>query len=120
MYLAAMQEQDAPALARCLSALNAWGGQFLPEKETEYSKQLLHTVHCISSQWRHNQLAIVLSYSNYRFPLTYSELGGISLGAKFSYPIHAALISLRLRMHSAFSNKDNSGFSSSTGQDIEK
>jgi len=113
MYLATAQGNDASALARCLSALSAWGGQFLPPRETAESKKLLHPIHCMSFQWKCEQLFILLSYVCYRFPLENSELGGISLGSKYGYPIHAAVISLRERMFSAFNNPADNFFSSS-------
>lgn len=113
MYVATTHGNDTSALARCLSALNAWGGQFLPLRETAESKKLLHPIHCTSLQWNYGQLAILLSYVCYRFPLENSELGGVSLGSKYGYPIHATVMSLRERMFSAFNNHDNNYFSSS-------
>ena len=101
MYLAAVKGNDVAALARCLSALNAWGGQFLPVKETDESKTLLHPIHCIAFQWKYEELQVILSHVNYQYPLINSELGGISLGAKYGYPIHAAIISIRVKMHAA-------------------
>lgn len=105
MYVAAMQGNDAAALARCLSALDAWGGQFFPVQDIDGSKELMHPVHCASAEWRHEQLGIILTHVSCHFPLTNSEFGGISLGAKYGYPIHTAVISLRQLMHSAFNNK---------------
>eukprot|EP00804_Cyclotella_cryptica_P006380 CCRYP_014266-RB/>CCRYP_014266-RB protein AED:0.18 eAED:0.18 QI:236/1/1/1/1/0.85/7/3669/1526 len=113
MYLASAQGNDSSALARCLSALNAWGGQFLPVRDTAESKKLLHPIHSTSFQWKYEQLAILLSYVCYRFPLENSELGGVSLGSKYGCPIHAAVISLRERMFSALKNLDIKYFSSS-------
>jgi hypothetical protein len=96
---------DSAALARCLSALHAWGGGFFPQIESFASKQLLHPIHYVSAQWKHEHLAILLQYVSYQYPMTNSELGGRSLGATFAYPIHAAIISLRQRLHSAFNSK---------------
>lgn len=115
MYLAALQREDAPALSRCLSALNAWGGHFLPENKG--TRRLLHPIFHLSSRHDYEQLKIVLSYVNFHFPLSNSQLGGISLSAQYDYPIHAAVISLRNIIES--SNKINLSHSTLDG-DIEK
>jgi hypothetical protein len=106
MYLACIYGGNDPAaLARCLSALHAWGGEFFPQIESSASKQLPHPIHVVSAQWKHEQLVILLQYTSYHYPMTNSELGGRSLGSTFAYPIHAAIISLRQRLHSAFNGE---------------
>lgn len=107
MYLAAILGNDVSKLTRCLAALNAWGGQFLPLQETAQSKNLLHPVYCLAYQWKHEQLAALLPYVSHQYPLTSSDLGGISLSAKFAYPLHAALIALREYMFSIEGNRSN-------------
>lgn len=118
MYLAAVNGNDAPALSRCLSALNAWGGQLLPTEETAESKRLLHPIHFISSQWKHEQLETLLSNVSHRFPLVNSELGSVSLGAKYGYPIHATVISLRFQIQSSFHRVNKDSLTSSAGNRI--
>ena len=118
MYLAAVNGSDAPALARCLSALDAWGGQFSPIEEAAESNKLLHPIHLISSQWKYEQLETVLSHVSYRFPLLNSELGSISLGAKYGYPIHATIISLRLQIHSSLHSLNTDALTSCAGETI--
>ena len=110
MYLAAVEgggsgdsKSNAMALDRCLSALDAWGGQFLIESPK--SKDLFHPIHCVSANWKAEDLSVILSHCNYRYPLT----SGSSLSAMFQYPIHAALISLRRHIHAVFqTNEDGS------------
>ena len=117
MYLAAVEgkgadgQSNAVALDRCLSALDAWSGQLMVNSPK--SNHLLHPVHCVSVQWKAEELSVILSHCNYRYPLTSidgSDAGGISLSATFQYPIHAALISLRNRVHSAFEETSDEYF----------
>ena len=111
MYLSAVEgggsgdsKSNAMALDRCLSALDAWGGQF---NQSPKSKDLLHPVHCVSANWRAEELSVILSHCNYRYPLASGN--GSSLSAMFQYPIHAALISLRKHIHAVFqTNEDGS------------
>ena len=120
MYLAALRGNDAPALARCLSALNAWGGYFLPVGENKECKRLLHPISYLSSRHDYEQLKIVLSYVNFHFPLSNSELGGISLSAQYDYPIHAAMISLRNQICSSKNNDTVASLSSTLEENIKK
>ena len=113
MYLAAVKgrggsgdsKSNAMALDRCLSALDAWGGQFMVASPK--GKDLLHPVHCVSANWKAEELSVILSHCNYRYPLTGGNDSSIS--AMFQYPIHAALISLRRHIHAVFqTNEDGS------------
>ena len=104
-------QSNAVALDRCLSALDAWSGQLMVNSPK--SNHLLHPVHCVSVQWKAEELSVILSHCNNRYPLTSidgSDAGGISLSATFQYPIHAALISLRNRVHSAFEETSDEYF----------
>jgi len=111
MYLAAVEgrggngdsKSNAMALDRCLSALDAWGGQFLVESPK--SKDLLHPIHCVSANWKAEELSVILSHCNYRYPLTGGNDSSIS--AMFQYPIHAALISLRRHIHAVFQTRED-------------
>ena len=105
---------NAITLGRCLSSLEAWGGRFLV-KEGGYpeTKKLLHPIHCVSAQWKSDELPVILSHCNYHYPLASNdgEIGdcGISLSAMFHYPIHAALVSLRKQIFFAFSESGHGG-----------
>jgi len=119
MYLAAVEgksddgNSNAIALDLCLSALDAWGGQLILDSH-ESKKELLHPVHCVSAQWKSAELSVLFSHCNYHYPLTSiddSDPRGISLSALFHYPIHAALVSLRRRIISAFTEKAGNEFS---------
>lgn len=109
MYLAAVEgkgvdgSSNAVALDLCLSAIDAWGGQLV--LDSPKGKRLLHPLHCVSAQWKWEEVSVILSHCNYHYPLASrdgSDLKGASLSAKFQYPIHAALVSLRRRITSAF------------------
>jgi len=120
MYLAAVEgrggssdsKSNAMSLDRCLSALDAWGGKFLVESPK--SKVLLHPIHCVSANWKAEDLSVILSHCNYRYPLTGGNGSSLSamfssLSAMFQYPIHATLISLRRHIHAVFqTNEDGS------------
>ncbi|KAL7544044.1 hypothetical protein ACHAXR_013483 [Thalassiosira sp. AJA248-18] len=115
MYLAAVlgksNVSSSNALDLCLSALEAWGGQLIIDSPK--SKELLHPVHCVSAQWKHEELSVVLSHCNYHYPLKRkdgSDPSGMSLSAEFHWPIHAALVSLRTRVVSAFTDKAGDEF----------
>ena len=94
MYLACVdgKESDgktnAIALGRCLSALDVWGGQLTPTRNNLDSKKLLHPVHVVAAQWRHEDLTVILSHCNCHYPLTDAngeDVGAISLSALFDY-----------------------------------
>jgi ankyrin repeat protein len=113
MYLAAVEGKgDAVALDLCLSALAAWGGQLTVDSPK--SKGLLHPVHCVSAQWKSDELGVILAHCNHRYPHTNirndSDEGINSLSAMFHYPIHASLISFRSRVHSAFQEQYDNSF----------
>jgi ankyrin repeat protein len=113
MYLAAVEGKgDAVALDLCLSALAAWGGQLTVDSPK--SKGLLHPVHCVSAQWKSDELRVILAHCNHRLPHTNirndSEEGVNSLSAMFHYPIHASLLSFRSRVHSAFQEQYDNSF----------
>jgi len=106
---------NAMALDLCLSALEAWGGQLMVDLPGN-RRELLHPVHCVSAQWKPAELSVLLSHCNYHYPLTKnlesSDQVGISVSAKFDYPIHAALISLRSKIISVSTKKVGNEFSS--------
>ena len=114
MYIAATSghttdgSNNSVALDLCLSALGAWGGQLIVDSHK--CMGLLHPVHCVSTQWKPEELAVLLSHCNYCYPLKNSDgsnSNGISASALFHYPIHAALICLRKKVESAVNDKHN-------------
>ncbi len=105
MYLAAVEGKSvdrrscSEALDLCLSALEAWGGQFSVKFPTGF--ELLHPVHFVSAQWKSDELRVILSHCKYRYPLHTNSYSGCSVSAQFQYPIHAAIASLRNHIHTA-------------------
>jgi len=106
MYLAAVEgkqplggESGADSLARCLSALEAWGGQLLP---SDGPVTLRNPVSILASRWAKEEMGAVLAHVTFRYPLENYSLTasdrGISVGASFQYPLHSALITLRKRI----------------------
>lgn len=88
--------RDPLALGRCLTALESWGGEFLTN---ENRNKLVHPIHIVASEWRAPELSVILAHCNLNV-----ERGTLSLGARFDYPIHAAIMSLRkmLSVHNGF------------------
>jgi hypothetical protein len=87
--------RDARALSRCLVALAAWGGRIIVTETTS----LANPVKVLASEWRSEDLSVLLDHIGFRYPLRKpqsSDLSPIalSLGAFYNFPIHSALISL--------------------------
>lgn len=107
MYLAAVEGKQPlggdgtpDSLGRCLSALEAWGGQLLP---SDGPIVLRHPVSILASRWAKAEMAAVLAHVPFRYPLeAFTSLPesrhGMSLGASTQYPLHSALVTLRKRI----------------------
>ena len=77
--------RDPYALGRCLLILKSWGGDFF-HAQNECLKE--HPVSIVAREWRAPELSVILSHC---------ELGGDSkesLGGRFGYPLHTAILSL--------------------------
>jgi hypothetical protein len=105
MYLAILEGRmvggniNPEALDRCLAVLKQYGGQI-------GTKEYRHPASSLSSEWRAQDVVVLLNHVDYRYPLTISDASdksqvGISLSASFHYPIHAALVSLRRKVKAA-------------------
>lgn len=105
MYLAVLEgrmvggNRNPEALDRCLAILKQYGGQM-------GTKEYRHPASSLSSDWRAQEVVVLLSHVDYRYPLTITDVSdksqvGISLSASFHYPIHAALLSLRKKIKAA-------------------
>jgi hypothetical protein len=105
MYLAVIEgrmvggKRNPEALDRCLAVLEEYGGQV-------GTKEYRHPASNLSSEWRSQEVDVLLNHLNYRYPLTISDASdksqvGISLSASFHYPIHASLVSLRKKIKAA-------------------
>eukprot|EP00934_Nitzschia_sp_Nitz4_P009330 Nitzschia sp. Nitz4//scaffold156_size52432//26049//30881//NITZ4_006827-RA/size52432-snap-gene-0.13-mRNA-1//-1//CDS//3329537415//9320//frame0 len=86
--------EDASAVKECISVLTQSGSDI--EAPLGYS----HPICQLATVWRHEALAVLLKFCNYRYPILSSDAqdkrsGGISVDAAFQYPIHACLVSLR-------------------------
>jgi hypothetical protein len=108
-YLAAVEgklplgmEHDTDSLGRCLSALEAWGGQLLPNNSLI---ALRNPVSILASRWAYQEVAAVILHNQFRYPAASFE--GMSVGASFQYPIHSALITLRKRIQMIRENIEN-------------
>jgi hypothetical protein len=111
MYLAAVEgknsvggDREADSLGRCLSALEAWGGQITYDGPIV----LRNPVSVLASRWQPGEIAAVLAHVPFRHPLERAGLPtakyGISVGASFQYPIHSALVTMRKRIQMVAAN----------------
>lgn len=100
MYLAATEGEspDPMALSKCLSALEAWGGEM---------GSLLNPVHVLAAQWKYTALGHVLAHRGYRYPL---PTAGMSVAAFHLYPVHTALLELRKKIQAVGEQKQDHGF----------
>jgi hypothetical protein len=100
MYLAATEGQstDPMALSKCLSALEAWGGEMGPQ---------LNPVYVLASTWHYTSLGPILAHEGYRYPL---KTAGTSVAAYHLYPVHKALLTLRLKIQAIGQQKEDHGF----------
>lgn len=114
MYLAAVEGKNSmggvtetDSLGRCLSALEAWGGQITYDGPVV----LRNPVSVLASRWHPGEIAAVLAHVPFRYPLENAGLPaskyGISVGASFQYPIHSALVTLRKRIQMVGENCEN-------------
>jgi hypothetical protein len=93
------------ALDLCLSVLESHGGQIIGGSEHR------HPVSQLASEWRAEELSVLLGHVNTRYPLPISDISdkmraGISLSASYQYPVHSSLIALRKKINSAISGND--------------
>ena len=106
MYLAVVEGKEplgggsgSDSLGRCLSALEAWGGQLLPN---DRPVALRNPISILASRWAKEEIGTVLAHVRFRYPLEEESVAipmrGQSLGAAFEYPIHSALITLLERI----------------------
>jgi hypothetical protein len=101
MYLAITEGRSVggrpnpQALERCIEIMAKFGGQVGELLENR------HPTSVLASQFQADELAILLKYSRYKYPLhvTKQEESGISLSAFYQYPVHSTLISLKRRLH---------------------
>ncbi|KAI2500336.1 hypothetical protein MHU86_14144 [Fragilaria crotonensis] len=100
MYVAATEgtSDDPTALSKCLSALEAWGGNM---------GSLRTSLSVLVSHWKHDALGPILANQEYRYPL---PVPGISVGAYHLYPTHTALVALRRRIQTIGALKADHGF----------
>lgn len=98
---------DSVALERCMMALEAWGGQMMI---SETMKGVQRPVGFLASEWRPDDLSVVLDHLPFRYPLQSSDILDTtplqkSVSAYFLYPLHSCLIGLRREMKSLTSGK---------------
>ena len=87
MYVAAVDgqlpsgERDHVALDRCLVTLKDEGGKM----------DSIDVCWKLAVSWRHEELAVVLGHSVFRFPLAVTDM---SLSGYYRFPLHSALLTL--------------------------
>ena len=102
--------RDPIALQKCLSALEAWGGQMiLPSADKSILQNSLHPISLVASQCRSDELDAILSHSQYVFPLSKEDSGEQvnSIEIKFDYALHMALIAFRKTILMLIDNSDS-------------
>eukprot|EP00563_Minutocellus_polymorphus_P001389 CAMPEP_0181033302 /NCGR_PEP_ID=MMETSP1070-20121207/7185_1 /TAXON_ID=265543 /ORGANISM="Minutocellus polymorphus, Strain NH13" /LENGTH=1070 /DNA_ID=CAMNT_0023110721 /DNA_START=91 /DNA_END=3306 /DNA_ORIENTATION=- len=110
MYLAAVCGRtveggsNAIALGRCLSAIEAWGGQMFIE-DPEKRLPLRHPVAVKSQQWKSTVVEAIFDHVDYYYPLkdetTFDQNADksiVSIGQLMHYPLHTSLITLRQKI----------------------
>ena len=122
MYLAAVCGRtveggsNAIALGRCLSAIEAWGGQMFIE-DPEKRLPLRHPVAVKSQQWKSAIVETLFDHVDYFYPLkdeTISDQNAdksiVSIGQLMHYPLHSCLIALRQKIKAAKEDGLSHGF----------
>lgn len=110
MYLAAVCGKtveggsNAIALGRCLSAIEAWGGQIFIE-DPKQRLPLRHPIAVKAEQWKSAELEVLFDHVDYFYPLkdetTFDQNADksvISIGQLMHYPLHTSLIALRRKI----------------------
>ena len=96
---------SAVAIGRCVAALEAWGGQLV----IDGLAVLPHPIRIAAARWQDQKLSALLSSHQFHSPFTRrcdeaedqsGESCGMSLGAQYQYPVHAALIAFHVRITS--------------------
>jgi len=110
MYIAALEGKtrsgavDPVAVEQCLSALEAWGGRLITDDHDQVNfTPLRHPISELAYEWRSEELLPIFSHVQYRFPIedvaqAHDRRAGMSLGAKFHYPVHSAIVSLVMQL----------------------
>lgn len=118
MYLAAVCGRtveggsNAIALGRCLSAIEAWGGQMFIE-DPEKRLPLRHPVAVKSQQWKSAVVESLFDHVDYFYPLkdeTIFDKSIVSLGQLMHYPLHSCLIALRQKIKAVKEDGLSHGF----------
>lgn len=95
------------ALDQCITVMEKYGA------EVDALMGHCHPVRKLATEWAAEELAVVLSHCPYKYPIRVArpENVGISISARYQYPIHSALVALRLK----FEDIIRSGSDSQTG-----
>ena len=107
---------NAIALGRCLSAIEAWGGQIFIE-DPEQRLPLRHPIAVKAQQWKSTELEVLFDHVDYFYPLkdetTFDQNADksiISIGQLTHYPLHTSLIALRQKIEVVKENGLGHGF----------
>ena len=122
MYLAAVCGRtveggsNAIALGRCLSAIEAWGGQMFIE-DPEKRLPLRHPVAVKSQQWKSAVVETLFDHVDYFYPLKdetifdqNADKSIVSIGQLMHYPLHSCLIALRQKIKAVKEDGLSHGF----------
>jgi len=102
MYIALMKGNSSLEVRNpvmCLKALEAWGGQLIiPLNDRCTSDQ--SPIYKLACSWDDVGLKSAFQFYGCQYPIVGEQADGFgrSLGAIFQYPLHAALISLRIKV----------------------
>ena len=122
MYLAAVCGRtveggsNAIALGRCLSAIEAWGGQFFI-RDNEKRLPLRHPIAAKAHEWKSAEIEALFDHIDYFYPLkdetTFDQNADksiVSIGQLMHYPLHTSLIALRQKIKACKDDGLDHGF----------
>lgn len=86
--------RNPEALDQCITIMEKYGG------EVDALVGHCHPVCYLAARWEAEALGVVLSHCAYNYPIRVARADniGISMSARFQYPMHAALVSLRQKI----------------------
>jgi hypothetical protein len=82
------------ALDQCIAVMEKYGA------EVDALMGHCHPVRKLATEWSADELAVVLNHCPYKYPIRVArpENVGISISARYQYPVHSALVALRTQL----------------------
>lgn len=114
MYIALMKGKSLLEVRNpvtCLTALEAWGGQLIIPLDDQCTSDQ-SPIFKLACSWDTVGLKSAFQFYGCQYPIVGEQADGFgrSLGAIFQYPLHAALISLRIKVVNINDNDKTHGF----------